>query len=127
MISQYSKSLSYILVAVLMAVVAPLSDGILTLPEGINLGVVALGAIGIYLVPNIPESYRSYSKGGIAFLTAIAVTLVSVLSGGITGAEVAQIALAAFGAIGVVIIPNTVSVPLANQVAVPVDVERPAY
>lgn len=102
----YAKSLLYVLLAVAGVLVTALTDNIVTTPELVNVGIIGVGAVGIYVVPNAPEGAARFLKTAVAFIAAALVALASFLSDGITTSEWLQIAVAAFAGIGVYIIPN---------------------
>lgn len=102
----YAKSLLYVLLAVAGVLVTALTDNIVTTPELVNVGIIGVGAVGIYVVPNAPEGAARFMKTAVAFVAAALVALSSFLSDGITPSEWLQIAIAAFAGIGVYIIPN---------------------
>ena len=105
-ISHYAKAVIYIALAAVGFLVSALTDNELTVNELINLSIIVLGAIGVYLVPNLDAGAGRYAKGGVAFLTAGLVAVLSFLNGGVTIAEWLQVLVAAFAGIGVVIVPN---------------------
>lgn len=106
MLKQYSKALIYIALAAVAFLVTAVSDNTLTIEETLNLAVIVLGAVGVYLVPNLQAGPGAYAKSGIAFLTAAIVAVLSFLTDGVTLAEWLQVLLAAFAGIGVYIVPN---------------------
>ncbi|WP_100813003.1 hypothetical protein [Microbacterium lacus] len=122
-ISQYGKSIAYILASLFGILAAAVSDGIVTLEEALNIGIIVIGAIGVYWAPNVPGGALAYFKGVVAFLVAGLVAAVAFATGGISPAEWLQVFVAALAGIGVVIIPNETakSLPVANAY-----VEHPA-
>lgn len=104
----YGKSITYIALTALSFLVTAFADNNLTTEELINLGVVAIGAVVVYALPNFPDSVAKYAKSGAAFATAGLVALLSFLSDGVQPTEWMQIILAAFAAVGVYIVPNVV-------------------
>lgn len=108
-IGTYAKALLAILAAGLVVLAAAITDDDVSSPELVNVGIAIVTAIGVYLIPNLPEGrgVRGYAKGAVAFLGAALAALASFLSDGVTNAEWVLIALAALGAIGVTIVPNT--------------------
>lgn len=110
----YAKSLLYVLLAVAGVLVTALSDDTVTTSELVNLAVIGVGAVGVYLVPNLPTGVAQYGKTAVAFVTAALVAVLSFLSDGITPSEWLQIAIAAFAGIGVYIVPN--EKPMSVQV-----------
>nr|WP_274635522.1 hypothetical protein [Microbacterium bovistercoris] len=106
MIKLYAKAIVYIALAAAAFLVTALSDNRIDTSELINLGIVLVGAVGVYLTPNLPSGWRAYLKGIVAFLAAALVALLSFLAGGVTLAEWMQVGIAALAGIGVVIVPN---------------------
>jgi hypothetical protein len=105
-ITHYAKSLLYIALAVVGVLVTALADDVLTVDELVNVAIIGVGAITVYLVPNLPEGPGRYAKVTVTFIVAGLVALQSFLTGGITTTEWLQIAVAAFAGIGVYVIPN---------------------
>lgn len=108
----YAKSLLYVLLAIAGVLVTALSDSVVTTDELVNIGIIGVGSVGVYVVPNAPEGVARFMKTAVAFLAAALVALASFLTDGITVAEWLQIAVAAFAGIGVYIIPNEPTVQL---------------
>jgi len=105
-ITHYAKSLLYIALAVVGVLITALADELVTVDELVNVGIIGVGAITVYLVPNLPEGVGRYAKVIVTFIVAGLVALQSFLTGGITMTEWLQIAVAAFAGIGVFVIPN---------------------
>lgn len=105
-IGHYAKSIVYIALAAVTFLVTGLSDDVLSLEEGINLGIIIAGAVGVYLIPNFPETVAKYAKTAVTFAVAFGVALLSFLTDGVTTTEWLQIGIAALAAIGVYIVPN---------------------
>lgn len=105
-IGNYSKSIMYIALAAATFLVTALSDDNLSQDELVNLGIVVVGAIGVYWAPNLSANVTKYFKTAVAFVTAALVSLLSFLSDGISTTEWLQIGIAALAAIGVFIVPN---------------------
>lgn len=112
----YAKSLLYVLLAIAGVLVTALTDNIVTTPELVNVGIIGVGAVGVYVVPNAPEGAARFLKTAVAFVAAALVALASFLTDGITTAEWLQIAVAAFAGIGVYIIPNEPTRVVRDQV-----------
>jgi hypothetical protein len=113
-ITHYAKSLLYIALAVVGVLVTALADELLTVDELVNVGIIGVGAITVYLVPNLPAGVGRYAKVIVTFVVAGLVALQSFLTGGITTTEWLQIAVAAFAGIGVYVIPNEPAVKLTQ-------------
>jgi len=105
-ITHYAKSLLYIALAVVGVLVTALTDDLITVDELVNIGIIGVGAIVTYLVPNLPESVGRYAKVIVTFVIAALVALQSLLPDGVTTTEWLQIAVAAFAGIGVYVTPN---------------------
>ena len=105
-ISHYAKALLYIALAVVGVLVTALADDLLTVDELVNVGIIGIGSISVYLVPNLPSGVGRYAKTIVTFAVAGLVALQSFLTDGITTTEWLQIAVAAFAGIGVYVIPN---------------------
>lgn len=112
-ISHYAKALLYIALAVVGVLVTALADDVLTVDELVNVAIIGVGAITVYLVPNLPEGPGRFLKTAVAFVVAGLVAVQSFLSGGITTTEWLQVAIAAFAGIGVYVVPNEPSRELA--------------
>lgn len=106
-IAKYTKSIVYIALAAAAFLVTALSDNRVDVSELVNLGIIVVGAVGVYWAPNVPDTWRAYFKGGVAFVVAGLVALLSFLSGGVTTAEWLQVGIAALAGIGVTVLPNT--------------------
>lgn len=106
MIKLYAKAILYIALAAVTFLVTALSDNRIDVSELINLGIILVGAVGVYLVPNMAGDWRNYLKAGAAFLGAGLVALLSFLTDGVTLAEWLQVGIAALAGIGVTIVPN---------------------
>lgn len=111
-ITQYAKAIMYIALAAVGFLITAVVDNQLTVSEVINLVIIVAGAVGVYLVPNLDAGIARYAKGGVAFLTAGLVALLSFLSGGVTLSEWLQVLVAAFAGIGVTIVPNEPARPV---------------
>jgi len=105
-ITHYAKALLYIALAVVGVLVTALADDALSVDELVNVAIIGVGAVAVYLVPNLPSGAGAILKTIVAFLVAGLVALQSFLSGGITTTEWLQVAVAAFAGIGVYIVPN---------------------
>lgn len=106
MLTTYAKAIVYIALAAVGFLITALSDNIVTTDELLNLVVIVLGAVVVYLVPNLDTGIGAALKAVAAFATAAIVALLSFLTDGVTIAEWLQVLLAAFAGIGVYIVPN---------------------
>lgn len=105
-ITHYAKSLLYIALATVGVLITALADNTVTTPELVNILIVGVGAVTVYLVPNLPSGPGAALKTIVAFTVAALIALQSFLTDGITASEWLQIAVAAFAGIGVFVIPN---------------------
>lgn len=115
MIKQYAKAIIYIALAAVAFLVTALTDNILSLEELLNLVVIVIGAIVVYLVPNLDAGPGAYAKTGAAFLTAGIVALISFLTDGVTVTEWLQVLVTAFAGVGVFIVPNETARPFGTK------------
>lgn len=53
-VSHYAKFWVMVVITVAVAVQSAITDGVLTNTEIVNIVLVALGALGVYVVPNKP-------------------------------------------------------------------------
>lgn len=114
------KALVQLLGAALAAVLPLLTaTDTLSLTEWINVGVVAAGALSVYIATNLPaEPVWNYSKLAMSALSAAGVVLISALSDSVVGnAEVWQIVAAVLAALGVWGAPAASSAPAQHRAA----------
>lgn len=104
-ITTYAKSLVYVGLALIGFAVTALADNVITGEESLNFVIIGLGALVVYVVPNMPVGIAAYSKTIAAFIIAGVVMLISLLSGGVTLSEWLQVVIAAFAGIGT-LVPN---------------------
>ena len=102
---RYAKFALAVLVAVVSAIVAAMTDGTVTNVEWVNVAIAGTGAAAVFAAPNVPGS--SYTKTVLAVLTAVLTFLTSAITGGVTTAEWLQIFVIAAGALGVYAVPNS--------------------
>lgn len=92
--------------AVVMAVWAALTDSAsadnITNAEWVVIASMALGAFGVYVVPNMDESVGRVAKGIVSFLTAALPALSLSLSGGLTQTEMVAAIITGLAAVGLV-------------------------
>jgi hypothetical protein len=122
-IGHYAKSLIYIGLAGVGVLIASLADGKVSDVEFVNVIIAFLGAIPVYWFANKATGVFQYTKTIVAFLvaalSALAVILVNGAGiGGVTVAEWLNVAVVAFAAIGVAVIPNEAAVVVPKEVAV---------
>lgn len=101
-----AKAIAAALTAALSALAGVLAsnDGELSTVGWINLAIVAVGAVNVYLGPNVPGA--SVTKALLAATAAVLTLAVDLLADGVTLAEWLQLAVAALGALAVYATPN---------------------
>jgi drug/metabolite transporter (DMT)-like permease len=109
----YMKFAMQVIATVLVALVAALQDDRVDAAEWINVVIVLLGAVSVLGAGNLPDGVWRYTKTIVAAATAALTLLVSFVSDGgvITGSEWLQVAIAAFGAVGVLAVKGPVVIP----------------
>ena len=99
---RYLKFLAEVLATILAGLVAALAgDDAISVAEGINVLILALGAVAVLGAGNLPAGVWAYTKSIVAAATAGAVVLASAITDGVTTAELLQVLIAAVGAVGV--------------------------
>ncbi len=106
MIRKFGPAFVAVLFAILTAAAAAITDGRIDPGEGIQIAIQGTTVAGVWLVPAIPSV--PHAKTGIAVLLAVLNLLTTVIVGGITGAELINLALAAVGVIAVRLTPPAV-------------------
>jgi hypothetical protein len=102
----YSKALAAVAATVLTALLPLIVDSHLSAVEVINLCIVGASAIGVAVVPNLTGGIAKYAKLVLAVIGAVLVLLTSFISDGVlSGDEIVQLVVAAFGALGVYALP----------------------
>lgn len=101
---RYAKAGAQVAATVLVTLIPYLVAGAITPDAWVNVAIVGVGALAVFAGPNVPGA--PVTKVVLATLAAVLVALQSVISGGISTAEWLQLALAAFGALGVYAVPN---------------------
>lgn len=102
---KYAKALVAVLAAGLTVLVSVMSDGAVSTTEWVQVAIAVVSAIGVYVVPNIPEF--PYTKTIVASLLAGLNLVVAALSDGtISQSEWVNIGLAILAAAGVYKIAN---------------------
>jgi hypothetical protein len=100
----YAKSLLAVLVTAITAIVAAMTDNVITDVEWINVGLAAAGAAAVFAAPNVPGA--RYTKGILAVITAVLTFFVGAVTDGVSTAEWLQVLVIAAGAVGVIAVPN---------------------
>lgn len=96
------KAWGMVLVSALTYVYAALTDGGVDNREWVVVAYTVVGAIGVYIVPNLDAGPGKYAKSAVAFLTAGLAALQVVVQGGLTTAEMIEVLLAGAAAVGLV-------------------------
>lgn len=101
----YAKSIGMVLMTVVTAIVAAMTDDVVTTAEWINVAILGFGAASVFAAPNVPGA--AYTKTVLAVLTAALTAVASFLTGGITTAEWLQVLVASAAAVGVYAAPKS--------------------
>jgi hypothetical protein len=100
------KAVALVLVGIGTFVASILTDGI-SPEEWAMIAAVGLSSAGVYVVPELPLGVAAVAKTVLTFLVTGSTTLALVVGGGLTGAELLEVVLAACAAIGLVaVVPN---------------------
>jgi hypothetical protein len=100
-VKQYLKFGAQVVAVVVAAVIAALVDEHVDFTEWLNVGVLALGAVGVLGAGNLPDGVWRYTTLFVSAASAVLVLWQSLASGGMTTGEWLQLAVAALGALGV--------------------------
>lgn len=115
--NQYLKFAAQVAATAVAALVAGLVDDRLDFTEWLNVGIMALGAIGVLGAGNLPAGVWRYTKAIVAATSAVLVLWQSLASGGMTSSEWLQLAIAALGALGVLSVPGPMVEPVGRHAA----------
>jgi uncharacterized membrane protein YhhN len=99
----YAKPIGVVIIAVITAIVAALTNNSISPQEWVIVVGVGLSAVGSAIVPNLPAGIASYAKSIVTFLVAGAATLAVLVVGGLTTAEVLEVLIAAAASVGIVV------------------------
>ena len=100
----YGKAVLAILGTIFTALVTALGDNHVSDSEWVNVAVLAVGTAAVFFGPN--TQYARYTKTWLAALSAGLVALQSVITDGVSQAELLQIGIAVLTAAGVYLVPN---------------------
>lgn len=113
MLGKYTKFWSTLAATVGVALVPVFADDLITVAEGINVGITLFGAVTVLGATNLPEGFWRFAKGWFAAGSAglVAVNTFYADGLGINGSEWVQVGLAAAGAVGVFALHNAGAAP----------------
>ena len=107
----YWKSLVAVVMAALVSYQTLATDGV-SVQDWCSIAVAAIGAVGVYWIPNTPA--LDWAKMVVAALLAGAQAAVQVSTDGvISGQEWLTVAIAAIGVVSVYVVPNRPVPPAA--------------
>lgn len=109
MLQTYGRSILFVAVTVVSAIVAAMTDSTVTANEWVNVAIAGVGAAAVFTAANVPGA--AYTKQALAVLTAVLTALASLILGGVSGTEWLQLLVVAAGALGVVAAPSKSTVP----------------
>ncbi len=93
--STYGKSLAAFAAAVLVVISSAVTDGRITPDEGIQIAIAAATGVVVYIAPNLPR--YPWIKLAMAALLAALNLAVSLITDGLTTAEIVNLVIAALG------------------------------
>lgn len=102
---KYAKAWLVVLATALMALQSALVGGVDSV-ELVQIGLAALGAFTVAVVPNLSTGVAAYAKTIVAVAFAVLNVLVTAIVGGLDSNELINLLLAAFAAVGVLAVPN---------------------
>jgi len=112
-IGAYAKSILLVVAAGIGILTAALTDGTVSSIEYVNIGIAVVGAVAVYIVPNLAAGIGQYIKFLIAALAAALAALVVILGPtlgfeALSASDWLNVILAGLAAIGLYIVPNAV-------------------
>lgn len=105
-LGRYTKAIIGFIAAVLIAFHATITDDHVSAAELVNIIIAAVTAFGVWLVRELPETWRAHAKVAVAVLGAALAAANLALADGVTLSEWVTVALAAIGALGIGVLPN---------------------
>ena len=103
MFSKYGKPLAAVVFAALTVAYAALSDHRIAPDEGVQIAIAVATAVGVYLVPLVPQ-YR-WAKTAVGVVLAVLSVATTLIVGGIDSSDWIALALAGLTAVGVAVTP----------------------
>lgn len=105
--NNYLKPLGMVAATILSAVVAALTgDQALSPTEWLNVALVAVGAVGTAVVPELDKGIARYAKPLVAVGAAVLTLATNLIIGGVDLSEWLQLAIAGLGALGISALPG---------------------
>jgi len=101
---RYAKTVAALLVAGLTVLASALTDGYVSTGEGVQIAVAVTTAASVFLVPNVPQ--WPGLKTVIAVVLAVLNLATTLITDGLSGAEMVNLLLAGLGVIAVYAVPN---------------------
>lgn len=103
-VRRYGKSLAAVLVLVAIAVFQKLSgDNRIEPVEWVSIAIAAVNAVGVYLVPLVPQA--PWTKTAIALALSVLQVATTVILGGFGADEVLLVLITLAGAAGIAVAP----------------------
>ncbi len=106
---RYAKTAAALLVAGLTVLASSLTDGYVSTGEGVQIAVAVTTAASVYLVPNVPQ--WPGLKTTIAVVLAVLNLATTLITDGLSYAEIVNLVLAGLGVIAVYAVPNQPATP----------------
>ncbi len=113
MFGSYTKFITILAATIGAGLVPVFADDMITVAEGINVGILAFGSVTVLGATNLPAGVWRLAKGWFAAGSAglVAVNVFYADGFGISGSEWIQVGLAAAGAVGVFALHNAGAAP----------------
>jgi hypothetical protein len=102
---RYAKTIAALFVAGLTVLASALTDGYVSTGEGVQIAVAVTTAASVFLVPNVPQ--WPGMKTGIAVVLAVLNLATTLITDGLSAAEIVNLILAGLGVIAVYAVPNS--------------------
>jgi hypothetical protein len=109
----YGRAIAAVIVAGATVLASALTDGHVDRAEEIQIAIQVTTAAGVWLVPNLPRS--TGIKTGLAAILAVLNLAATLITGGLTGAELVNLVIAGLGVLAVGQAPSLSK----SQVALP--------
>lgn len=112
-IGSYAKSILLVIAAGIGILTAALTDGAVSSVEYVNIGIAVVGAVAVYIIPNLSAGIGQYAKFIVSGIAAALAALVVILGPSLGfeslgASDWLNVILAGLAAIGLYIVPNAV-------------------
>jgi hypothetical protein len=101
---RFGRAIVAVITAGGVLLASALTDGHVDQGEGIQIAIAFTAAVGVWLAPNLP--YSGGVKTSVAVLLAVLELAATLITDGLTSAEIINLILAGLGVIGVGVAPS---------------------